>query len=159
MRTGTTPRLVAVLAAIAAPEAAATAVEPPSQVPPPRDVRLSVLASGDLLVHAPVASAAATATGYDFRPLLAPVRPIVRRADLALCHAETPIGAGPRSGYPLFNAPPALATAVRWTGFDACSTASNHSLDRGARGVATTLRTLRRAGVRATGTARSRRES
>ena len=118
------------------------------------------MASGDLLIHAPVANAATVGSGrYDFRPLFAPIRPIVRRADLALCHVETPIGAGPHSGYPLFNAPAELATAIRWAGWDACSTASNHSLDRGTAGVAATIRLLRGAGLRVAGTARSRVES
>jgi poly-gamma-glutamate synthesis protein (capsule biosynthesis protein) len=123
------------------------------------EIRLDVLTSGDLLIHAPVAARATTPRGYDFRPLFAPIRPFVSRVDLALCHAETPIGPGPRSGYPLFNAPPELARALRWTGFDACSTASNHALDQGASGIATTLGALRRSGIRATGTARSRREA
>jgi poly-gamma-glutamate capsule biosynthesis protein CapA/YwtB (metallophosphatase superfamily) len=150
---------LALLAAIVAPDAAARQLEASSAARPVHDVRLTVLASGDLLVHAPVAASAATARGYDFRPLLAPIRPLVRRADIALCHAETPIGAGARSGYPLFNAPAELARALRWSGFDACSTASNHSLDRGAAGIGSTLHALRRAGVRATGTARSHREA
>lgn len=124
-----------------------------------RETRLTIVASGDLLIHAPVALAASTGGSYDFRPLFARIRPLVRRADLALCHAETPIGAGPRSGYPIFNAPAELAPALRWTGFDACSTASNHSVDRGAAGIASTLAALRRAGVRTTGTARTRAES
>ena len=40
-------------------------------------------------------------------------------------------------------------------GWDACSTASNHSLDAGQYGIATTLRALRSAGVKSAGTARS----
>ena len=124
-----------------------------------RETTLTILASGDILVHAPVAIAASTGGSYDFRPLLARIRPLVRGADLALCHAETPIGAGPLSGYPIFNAPAQLAAAIGWAGFDVCSTASNHSVDRGAAGIASTLAALRRAGVRATGTARTRRES
>ena len=151
--------LFALLAGGLASDAAAIALHGGERARPERTVRLTVLASGDLLVHAPVASAAATPTGYDFRPLLAPIRPFVRRADIALCHAETPIGAGPRSGYPLFNAPTELANALRWTGFDACSTASNHSVDRGAAGVAATLRALHGAGVRTAGTSRSAREA
>jgi poly-gamma-glutamate synthesis protein (capsule biosynthesis protein) len=61
-------------------------------------------------------------------------------------------------GYPSFRTPPDLARSVRQVGWDACSTASNHSLDAGQYGIGTTLNALRRAGVRATGTARSPRE-
>ena len=123
---------------------------------------MTIAASGDLLVHTPVAYRALAngRGGYaDFRPMLARIRPIVRSADLALCHMETPMGAGAISGYPRFNAPPGLAVGIAWAGWDACSTASNHTLDRGQTGVNTTLGALDRWRVRHTGSARSRREA
>jgi hypothetical protein len=126
-----------------------------------RPVRLTVAASGDLLIHTPVAQRALALGGghtYDFAPLFARVRRRIAGADLALCHMETPLVPGPVQGYPSFRTPPDLARSVRRVGWDACSTASNHSLDAGQYGVGTTLRALRRAGVKATGTARSARE-
>jgi hypothetical protein len=125
---------------------------------PERPVRLTVEASGDLLVHTPVAQRALALGGgrrYDFAPLFAPVRGPIARADLALCHMETPLVPGPVQGYPVFHTPPDLARSIRQVGWDACSTASNHSLDAGQYGIDTTLRALRSAGVKATGTARS----
>jgi poly-gamma-glutamate synthesis protein (capsule biosynthesis protein) len=127
---------------------------------PERPVRLTVAATGDLLIHTPVAQRALALGGgsrYDFAPLFAPVRRRIARADLALCHVETPLVPGPVQGYPSFRTPPDLARSIRRVGWDACSTASNHSLDAGEHGVATTLRALRGAGVKATGTARSAR--
>jgi poly-gamma-glutamate capsule biosynthesis protein CapA/YwtB (metallophosphatase superfamily) len=123
--------------------------------------RLTILASGDLLIHSQIyrRADALRADGYDFRPFFARIRPLVRRADLAVCHAETPIGAGAPTSYPLFNSPVALARAIAWTGWDACTVASNHAVDKGEEGIATTLRALERVGVRHAGTARSRRES
>lgn len=126
------------------------------------DVRyLRIVASGDLLVHQPVWARALANGGdhYDFRPMFRALRPLLRGADLALCHAETPLGPGAPRGYPVFNTPPALARAVAWAGFDACSAASNHSVDQGLAGIRTTLRALDRAGVRHAGIARSRREA
>ena len=82
----------------------------------------------------------------------------MRRNSLAFCHVETPLAAGAPVGYPLFKSPPALARAIRATGFDACSTASNHSLDRGQAGIGSTRRSLARAGVRHTGSFSSRRQ-
>lgn len=153
-------RLAFALATLALAEGAAAGRLEPSPPREPRPRILTIVASGDILIHAPVAAAALTVGGgYDFRPLFAPIRPLVRRAALALCHLETPVGAGPRSGYPIFNAPAQLATAIRWTGWDACSTASNHAVDRGAFGIRTTLAALERAGIRHAGTARSRREA
>jgi hypothetical protein len=125
---------------------------------PVRPVRLTVAASGDLLIHTPVAQRALSLGGgrrYDFAPLFAPVRRPIARADLALCHVETPLVPGPVQGYPVFHTPPDLARSIRRVGWDACSTASNHSLDAGQYGIGTTLRALRNAGVKTAGTARS----
>jgi poly-gamma-glutamate synthesis protein (capsule biosynthesis protein) len=127
---------------------------------PERPVRFTIAASGDLLIHTPVAQRALSLGGggrYDFAPMFAPVRRHIARAELALCHVETPLVPGAVQGYPSFRTPPDLARSIRRVGWDACSTASNHSLDAGEYGVATTLRALRGAGVKATGTARSAR--
>jgi hypothetical protein len=147
---------LAALVGLAGPGAVSSG---PAQVPQ-RPVRLTVAASGDLLIHSPVAQRALALGGgrrYDFAPLFAPVRRHIARADVALCHVETPLVPGPVRGYPSFRTPPDLARSVRRVGWDVCSTASNHSLDAGQYGIGTTLRALRRAGVKATGTARSAR--
>jgi poly-gamma-glutamate capsule biosynthesis protein CapA/YwtB (metallophosphatase superfamily) len=144
--------LLAALMGLGGPTAPAAA--------PERPVRLTVAASGDFLIHTPVAQRALALGGgrrYEFAPLFAPVRRTIAGADLALCHMETPLVPGPVQGYPVFRTPPSLAGAIRRVGWDACSTASNHSLDAGQYGIETTLRALRRAGVKATGTARSAR--
>jgi poly-gamma-glutamate capsule biosynthesis protein CapA/YwtB (metallophosphatase superfamily) len=122
----------------------------------------TVAASGDLLVHEPVAARAlANGAGqrYDFRPMFRSIRSRIAGADLALCHMETPLVPGPVQGYPSFRTPPGLATSVKAVGWDVCSTASNHSLDAGQYGIGTTLRALDRAGLRHAGTARSPREA
>jgi poly-gamma-glutamate capsule biosynthesis protein CapA/YwtB (metallophosphatase superfamily) len=133
---------------------------PAPDAKPPRTTRLTIGVSGDLLPHLPVVARAQTLAGgrgYDFAPMFRRIRPWVRRLDLALCHVETPLTPGTPAGYPVFRTPPALARAIRATGWDACSTASNHTVDRGQAGVAATLRALDRAGVRHTGSYRSRR--
>jgi poly-gamma-glutamate synthesis protein (capsule biosynthesis protein) len=135
---------------------------PAAAAAPERPVRLTVAASGDLLIHTPVAARALALGGgrrYDFAPLFRPLRRWIAGADLALCHVETPLVPGPVQGYPVFHTPPQLARSIRRTGWDACSTASNHSLDAGQYGIGTTLQALRGAGVRATGTARTARAS
>jgi poly-gamma-glutamate synthesis protein (capsule biosynthesis protein) len=126
---------------------------------PASGTRLTIAASGDFLVHQPVwARARAYGHGrrYDFRPMFRKIKPLIAGADLALCHVETPFSYGPPRGYPSFRTPVALASAIRATGWDACSTASNHTLDNGQRGVNTTLRVLERAGLRHAGSHRSR---
>lgn len=125
-------------------------------------VELTLAFSGDLLIHAPVFDRAlelGNGERYDFAPLFEEIRPYVADADLAFCHVETPMTSGPPAGYPLFNTPPELAQGIATTGWDACSTASNHTLDQGEEGVAETLRALDRAGVRHTGSATSARQA
>jgi poly-gamma-glutamate synthesis protein (capsule biosynthesis protein) len=132
--------------------------------PAPSAVRgFTLVASGGVLPHSSVVDRAhfdAGGVGYDFRPMLSAARPAVSRADLALCHLETVAGAGgDYSGYPDVKSPPELAQALAATGYDGCSTASEHSLDDGAAGVSRTLDALDRAGVRHAGTARTEAEA
>lgn len=125
----------------------------------PRTVRVTVGVSGDLLPHMPIVARARALGGghYDFAPLFRELRPWVRRTDVAICHVETPLTPAAPSGYPVFNSPPALARGIRATGWEACDTASNHTLDQGESGVRATLEALDRAGVRHTGSFRSPR--
>jgi poly-gamma-glutamate capsule biosynthesis protein CapA/YwtB (metallophosphatase superfamily) len=124
---------------------------------------VTLVVTGDLLVHSAVARQAradAGGAGYDFRPMFARVRPYLAAADLAICHQETPFSPDGRiAGYPLFSTPPALATAIRASGWDVCTTASNHSLDRGVAGVRSTLAAFDAAGVGHVGTARTAAEA
>ena len=127
---------------------------PPHRHGASHTVSFVVEASGDLLIHRPVWERALVLGGgrrYNFAPLFARIRPYIRRADLALCHVETPMTPAPPASYPVFNTPPELATAIHQTGWRACSTASNHTLDQGQRGVDDTIRALNHAGVAHTG--------
>ncbi|HJL77576.1 MAG TPA: CapA family protein [Acidimicrobiales bacterium] len=118
----------------------------------------TLVATGELLVHEYVADRAADYGGvgtWDFRPMFRLVRPILSGADVALCHLETPLSAdnSDLAYYPGFRVPFELADAIADAGYDGCSVASNHSLDAGTAGVASTLDHLERAGVATTGMA------
>ncbi|AQU65456.1 CapA family protein [Streptomyces niveus] len=120
----------------------------------------TLVASGDVLPHDSVIRQAGTdagGAGHDFVPMLAGVKSVVSAADVAICHMETVYGpdGGPFTGYPSFKSPPEIAAALRATGYDSCSTASNHSLDDGAEGIDRTLGALDKAGVKHVGSARS----
>ncbi|WP_031078727.1 CapA family protein [Streptomyces sp. NRRL S-118] len=124
----------------------------------------TLVASGDVLPHASIirqAQADANGQGYDFRPMLSGVKPVVSAADLALCHMETVYGpdGGPFTGYPSFKSPPQVAAALAETGYDSCSTASNHTLDDGLDGLGRTLDALDKAGVKHAGSARTADEA
>ncbi len=133
-------------------QAARTAVRP-----------FTLVATGDIIPYPSIMRQAredAGGDGYDFTRILAGVAPTVKQADLALCHMETPYGDadGPFTGYPLFRSPPQLAASLRATGYDSCSTASNHTLDAGLEGVERTLEAMDEAGLEHVGSARSREE-
>ncbi len=80
-------------------------------------------------------------------------RKYIEQSDLAICHLETPVAgpAGPFSSYPSFNVPPQIITAVQQVGYQACTTASNHTVDRGTAGLVRTLDALDAAGLQHTG--------
>ncbi|MFG3659006.1 CapA family protein [Streptomyces sp. NPDC047706] len=156
--------LTAVLAAAAACQARDE--EPGARTGPPAAAThrpFTLVASGDVLPHTSVIEQArfdAGGAGHDFRPMFAGVAPVVSGADLALCHMETVYGEnGKYSGYPEFKSPPEIAQGLAETGYDGCSTASNHSLDDGAEGIRRTLDALDQAGVRHAGTARTAQEA
>jgi poly-gamma-glutamate synthesis protein (capsule biosynthesis protein) len=123
----------------------------------------TLVASGDVLPHSNIIERArfdAGGSGYDFGPMLAGIRSVVSRADLALCHMETVYGAdGDYTGYPTFKSPPEVARGLADTGYDGCSTASNHTLDAGADGIHRTLDAFDRAGLRHAGSARTEAEA
>lgn len=138
---------------------------PAPAVPAPTALREATLVfGGDLLWHDTVWMSAAEdhartgrGRGYDFDPMFAALRPLVRGADLAFCHEEVPFaapGAEPRN-FPLFAAPPAIAPWIASMGWDACTTASNHALDDGWDGLVRTADLLEDAGVAHVGTFRS----
>ncbi|MEV5549791.1 CapA family protein [Streptomyces sp. NPDC052309] len=126
--------------------------------PGPAAGAFTLVASGGVLPHDSIIERAlfdGGGSGHDFRPMLAGVEPVVSRADVALCHLETVTGSdGDYGGAALLKSPPQLADGLAATGYDGCSTASDHSLDDGVDGIHRTLTALDRAGTRHAGTAR-----
>ena len=139
----------------------------PTPTPTPEPRTFTLVGTGDVLLHERVwlqaeRDAAETGNGVlDFTPQLANIAPIVSDADLAICHLEVPLAPadGPYEGYPTFSGPPQVVSALDATGYDACSTASNHTFDQGAGGVTRTLDALDAAGIAHAGSARTPSEA
>ncbi|MFN3865300.1 MAG: CapA family protein [Demequina sp.] len=145
------------------PVPSASAAPSPTPPAPLPTVEFTLVTGGDVLTHGPVLASARAAGGgeYNFAALMQNIRPYVEGADLALCHLEVPIappGTEP-SGYPTFGAPAELVPALADEGWDGCSTASNHSMDRRYAGLETTLAALDDAGLGHSGMARTEDES
>ena len=120
----------------------------------------TIAATGDLLIHESVADAARTADGWDFSPMFAHVAPILRAADLAVCHVETPMSPNNArlSYFPAFIVPRELGSAIAYAGYDTCSLASNHATDAGQEGIVGTISALDRAQVAHAGMALSQED-
>jgi capsule synthesis protein PGA_cap len=138
-------------------------VNPPAPTRPAGPRTVTVIGSGDVLIHPPVwEQAKVDGHGrYDFGPIYASIAPTTRAADLAICEMETPLAPpnGPFQGYPTFSAPPQVLTALRGAGYDSCTTASNHTIDQGFDGLKRTLDELDAAGLKHTGSARTPAEA
>ncbi|MFJ8017213.1 CapA family protein [Streptomyces sp. NPDC096339] len=137
---------------------------PSSAAGSPSAQGFTLVASGDVLPHTSVIQRAANdadGEGHDFKPMFSGVKSVVSAADLALCHMETIYGeeGGPFSGYPAFKSPPEVADALKATGYDGCSTASNHTLDDGADGLRRTLDRFDKVGLKHAGSARTAAEA
>lgn len=133
----------------------------PTQTPTPEPVVFTLVTAGDVLPHATVNRNAQTEGGYDYVPMMEPVRAWIEGADIALCSLEVPLapqGQAP-SAYPVFGAPEQLISSLQAIGWDGCATATNHSLDRGVPGLVRTLEVMDEVGLGHTGTGRTPEET
>jgi len=155
------------LVAPTGPATSPVAAEPdhPEATEGPRTA--SVVMGGDLLWHNTVWHSAAEDHGrtgrgarYDWDPMFAALKPTIEAADLAICHSEVPFAApgAKLQSYPVFAAPRSIAPWIASMGWDACTTASNHSWDQGFAGVTTTADLFAANGIPHIGTFRSEAE-
>ncbi|MDE6098015.1 MAG: CapA family protein [Muribaculaceae bacterium] len=115
---------------------------------------VELLFAGDAMQHKAQIDAARRSDGtYDYSDCFTDVEAIVKGADFAIVNLETPVGsAGPYSGYPCFYAPASFVDALADAGFDLFLTANNHTLDRRARGLRSTVDELNARCIYHTGT-------
>lgn len=103
---------------------------------------ITLVMVGDILLHTPVAESGLREDGsYDFTAVFAHTAEEISAADLALVNQEVILGGKELgvSGYPAFNAPYELGDALTEAGFDVVLHATNHALDKGARGITNCL--------------------
>lgn len=114
---------------------------------------LSMVCVGDIMAHSPQYKSAydAAAGTYNFDGNYAYVRDYIEAADVAFCNVETVFADKPPCGFPTFNAPAELATAIKNAGFDVAITANNHMIDQGTAGVEGSLQVLGNAGLKTVG--------
>ncbi|MBE3553592.1 MAG: CapA family protein, partial [Thermicanus sp.] len=116
-----------------APEAVEEEV--PSPVPPSYTREARLIAVGDIMMHNTQTEAGydAKAGRYNFDSFFTEISPLLKKGDWVIGNLETPLAGKDLkyTGYPRFNAPPELASALKKAGVTILTTANNHALDRG----------------------------
>jgi len=116
-------------------------------------IRISFV--GDIMCHTPqLENARVGKDSFDFNPSFAEVRRWLEDDDLTIGNFETVCaGAGKAyTGYPAFNTPDEIVTALKDNGFDFLVTANNHSMDMHEKGLLRTIGVIDSVGLGRTGT-------
>lgn len=106
-------------------------------IPPPQ--KLTLVFAGDLMQHQGQIDAARTPSGFDYSHCFKYVKEEINKADIAIGNLEVTLGGKPYTGYPTFSAPDEYLQAIKDAGFDLLTTANNHCLDQGKRGLERTI--------------------
>ncbi len=125
----------------------------------PERTEIVITAVGDVMMPAPTqAVAARDKRGYNV--LFEKVADDLRSADITFANLETPVDQDAAvSGYPRFNARPALLSALRNIGVGIVSVANNHIMDRGTGGLKRTLGNIEATGIVFVGAGRTKAEA
>ncbi len=100
--------------------------------------RVSFVAAGDNLIHAPIYNQARsrTSNGYDFSYAYENFADRIAAPDVAILNQEVVISQEHNvSSYPQFNSPVELGDEMLKIGFDVFNIATNHSIDCGEKGL------------------------
>lgn len=126
------------------------------------DVTINIAAIGDIMCHNTQYQDAynTTTKNYDFSYVFDEVKYYIQTADLAIGNLETTFTGSNvgYSGYHTFNTPEELAQNLKDIGMDVLTTANNHSLDKGYKGIESTIKYLDAADIAHTGTFTSKEE-
>jgi len=110
--------------------------EPETEPFVPKTVNIRMI--GDMLLHDAVSNSGKMVDGsYNYDHFFANVKADIEKADLAIVNQEVILGGIELgiSGYPCFNAVYEVGDAIVKAGFDAVLHATNHTIDKGAKGV------------------------
>ncbi len=117
---------------------------------------VTIQMGGDVLIHKTVYSAAQTGSAsYDFSPYFSLFKDVFV-SDLNIVNLEGPVdaygGNNKIATYPEFNMPLEILSALKEINIDLCTTANNHSADKGYSGLVNTLKSLKTIGIDSVGT-------
>jgi poly-gamma-glutamate synthesis protein (capsule biosynthesis protein) len=124
-----------------------------------RTVTLSFV--GDIMCHTPqIEYAEISKNSFDFKPVFSVIKKYFSHSDMTFGNLETVILGGDNklSGYPLFNSPPELLDAIKEAGINFLFTSNNHCIDKGIKGIESTINLIREKGIMQHGTFLSKSE-
>lgn len=129
-------------------------------IPKKEDVTINMSVIGDIMCHNSQYQDAFNGSTYDFSYVFSDIKDYISDADIAIGNLETTFAGASRgySNYPTFNTPEQLAYNLKDFGIDVVSTANNHCMDTGYKGLVSTLNYLDDAGISHTGTSRTAEE-
>lgn len=124
------------------------------------DITINMSVIGDIMCHNSQYIDAFSGSTYDFSYVFSDIKHYIDNADIAIGNLETTFAGAARgySNYPTFNTPEQLAQNLKDFGIDVVSTANNHCMDTGYKGLVSTLNYLDSAGISHTGTSRTQEE-
>ena len=144
------------VAATAAPtQAIVQTPEPtstPTPTPEPAERTITISAVGSLYAPKNIRQSGydAKSETYDFDDIFARIKPYISQSDLTLATLETYF-AGKEAGYGIYNAPTELLDALRSSGVDLLSLASEYAFEKGPEGLGQTLTEIASRGMIAAG--------
>lgn len=135
---------------------------------PPVPVKVSeatIGSSGDVLIHVPIFNAAYSSSTktYDFSNIFTYSNSEIKNCDYFVANLETTLSGTENgkkySGYPRFNSPDEITTALKDAGVDCLLTANNHCYDTSSSGIARTQQIVSQTGFDYIGTRTSDTEN
>lgn len=125
--------------------------------------KATIGSAGDVLIHKPIFESALKSDGtYDFTHLFTYSKSVISSCDYFVANLETTLGGTDGrtyQGFPCFNSPDSVVTALKGAGVDCLLTANNHTYDTKAHGVQRTLSVIKSEGLDHIGTRTSPEES
>lgn len=136
-------------------QATAPTPEPPpvsTPVPQPTEHTITISAVGSLYAPKNIRQSGydSKREAYDFTDIFARIKPYISQSDLTLATLETYF-AGKEAGYGNYNAPTELLDALRGSGVDLLSLASEYAFEKGPEGLGQTLAEIASRGMIAAG--------
>lgn len=120
---------------------------------------IKISSLGNIIFHDKQLKSAETNAGYDFAESFKYVKDILKDSDLSVAVLETTLqGNGNYSGFPLFNSPDEVLTALKDSGINMLNLGTNHIWDGGIDALKRTVKVTREQGLGVSGVRESTNE-